>query len=161
MLDILVIYHSQEHGHTVALAKLVAEGITESGDATVTFINLNEAQRVDIRRLAACDGLALGSPDYMSYVAGTVKQLFDDLYIARTQQGIDIADKPCVLFMTHGGGGRGLQAFRQLARRLNVIAEPFACVRRPPKRCPEAMELGRKLREAVLAAQAAKSESSA
>lgn len=153
MLDILVIYHSQEYGHTEALARLIAKGITEQGDANVTFINLNEAQRMDIRRLASCDGFALGSPDYMSYVAGTIKQLFDDLFIARTQQGIDIANKPCVLFMTHGGGGRGLQAFRQLARRMNVVAEPFACTRRPPEDCPEAIALGRKLREAVLAAK--------
>jgi multimeric flavodoxin WrbA len=33
-----------------------------------------------MRHLATCDGLAIGSPDYMSYVAGTIKQVFDDIY---------------------------------------------------------------------------------
>lgn len=149
MLDILVIYHSQERGNTEALAELVARGIREQGDAEVTMINTNVAQRVDIGRLAACDGFALGSPDYMSYVAGTIKQLFDDLYVARTQQGIDIADKPCVLFMTHGGGGNAVEPFRRLARRLNVVAEPFTCARRPSANTPEAVELGRRLRLAA------------
>ena len=149
MLDILVIYHSQEYGNTEALAQMVAEGIMEGGHAEATMINTNEAQRVDMDRLAACDGFALGSPDYYSYVAGTIKQLFDDIYVARTQEGVDFSGIPSVLFMSHGGGGRAIEPFQHLARQLNVVAEPFTCQRHPPTDCPEAIELGRQLRRAV------------
>ena len=149
MHDVLVIYHSQEHGNTEALAKLIAQGILEGDGTQVTMINTNEAQRVDMDRLTRCDGLAIGSPDYYSYVAGTIKQLFDDIYVARTQQGMDFSEIPCVLFMTHGGGGRAIAPFRQLGKQLNVVAEPYACQRTPPQGCPEAVELGRALRRAI------------
>jgi multimeric flavodoxin WrbA len=149
MKTVLVIYHSQEHGNTARVAKLVAQGVQQAGDIAVELINTNEAQRVDMAKLAACDGLAIGSPDYYSYVAGTIKQLFDDAYIA-AGKGVAVKNKPCVLFLTHGGGGAGGRALKTLAKSFRVLAEPFICQGAPQEPCAEAVALGVKLGEAVL-----------
>ncbi len=148
MAKILVIYHSQDYGNTAACAELVAQGAREQG-AEVECINTNQANRVDMATLAAADGLAIGSPDYMSYVAGTIKQLFDDMHLAG-RDGLSFNGKPSVLFMTHGGGGSALAPFRQLASRLKLVAEPYTCRGKPTESCPELVELGRKLAKAVM-----------
>ena len=148
MKKVIVVYHSQEFGNTAACAELVAKGVREAGAIEVELINTNEVNRVDIARLASCDGLAIGSPDYGSYVAGTIKQLFDDLYVAG-KAGISVKGKPCVLFMTHGGGGAGVRALKGLAQGLRVLADPFVCRGAPEKDCPGAVELGRTLGKVV------------
>ena len=113
------------------------------------MINTNETPRVDMAQLAACDGIALGSPDYASYVAGTIKQLFDDIYVAN-KGGTRVGRKPCVLFMTHGGGGRGVEALTRLAHNWEQLAKPFTCRGAPQPGCAEAIALGRLLGETVL-----------
>jgi len=149
MKKILVIYHSQEYGNTEACAKLVARGAQEVSGVEVKLINTNVMQRVDMSELAACDGVAFGSPDYGSYVAGTIKQIFDDIYVAN-KSGLAIASKPCVLFMTHGGGGKGIEPFKSMTRRFILVADPFTCQGAPEKECVGALDLGRKLAQAVL-----------
>jgi multimeric flavodoxin WrbA len=149
MKRVLVIYHSQEHGYTARCAELIAQGVRQADDIAVELINTNEAQRVDMQVFAGCDGVAIGSPDYYSYVAGTIKQLFDDLYIAKGQ-GVPVQGKPCVLFMTHGGGGRGAAALLKLAGSLRVLAQPFTCPGAPEQGCPEAVALGTLLGRTVL-----------
>jgi flavorubredoxin len=148
---VMVIYHSHS-GNTEACAELVAQGVREAGDLDVIKVNMDQAQRIDMRELAACDGLAIGSPDYASYVAGTIKQLFDDLYIAK-RDGIPVAGKPCVLFVTHGGGGRAAELMERLAGRyggLTVLGEVFSCLRAPEEGCPDAIALGKTLGTHVL-----------
>jgi flavorubredoxin len=148
---VLVIYHSHS-GNTEACAKLVAQGVREAGDIKVTLVNLNEAQRVDMKALAACDGVAVGTPDYASYPAGTIKQLFDDMYIAK-RRGIQVAGKPCVLFVTHGGGGRAAEPMERMAGRyagFDVLADAYRCLQAPEESCPDVIELGRLLGKTVL-----------
>jgi multimeric flavodoxin WrbA len=149
MKKVLVLYHSQEFGNTGAVAQLVAQGVRQAGAIEVELINTNEVQRVDMERLAAADGLAIGSPDYWSYVAGTIKQIFDDLVVAE-RKGLVLKGKPCALFMTHGGGGAGLTALKNLARRFKVVGTPFVCQGAPEAGCPEAIALGRQLGQVVL-----------
>jgi len=149
MKKVMVIYHSQEFGNTAACARLIAQGIQEAGDLQVELVNTNETNRVDLQALAACDGVAIGSPDYGSYVAGTIKQLFDDLYVAK-KGGLVIQGKPCVLFMTHGGGGRGISALQQMARNFQLVAAPFVCQGAPEEHCAAAVALGLKLGQVVL-----------
>jgi flavorubredoxin len=147
----MVIYHSHS-GNTEACAELVAQGVREAGDLDVTTVNTDQAQRVDMHELALCDGLAIGSPDYASYVAGTIKQLFDDLYIAK-RDGIAVSGKPCVLFVTHGGGGKAAELMERLAGKyggLTVLGDVFSCLRAPEAGCPEALALGQKLGRHVL-----------
>ncbi len=105
MATIYVIYHS-DTGNTHALAKQVAEG-AESGGANVKIV---AAAELDLAGAAAADGLAIGSPDYFSYVAGEVKAFFDKILYDERFKG-----KPYVAFGTHGGGGKVLGVLEGLA----------------------------------------------
>jgi len=114
MGKIIVIYHSQQYGNTKMLAEALAEGVREAG-AGVNLINTNE-RRVTLEEFLSADGVAIGTPDYFSYVAGTVKTFFDDLYLW-DQSGKPVKGKPAVLFFTCGGGGKVKQPFESLAQR--------------------------------------------
>jgi len=113
MKRILVVYHSQEFGNTRRMAELVAQGCREVPGIEVEMVNVNE-RRVDIDAVERADAYALGSPDYFSYMAGGLKQFFDDLHIADLA-GRKVKGKPCVLFLTHGGGGKAIASLQHLA----------------------------------------------
>ena len=104
MPTILVLYHSQEHGNTGAMAEAVAEGARDAG-AEVRLVNTHDT-RLDIERYRAVDAAAFGSPDYYSYVAGGMKVFLDDWYIAKQSNPEGLTGKPYALFYSHGGGGR-------------------------------------------------------
>lgn len=110
----MVICHSQQYGDTKTLAESVAEGVREGG-AEIEMINTNE-RRITLDEFLAADGVALGTPDYFSYIAGTIKTFFDDLYLW-DKSGEPVKGKPAVLFFSHGGGGRGREPFEYLAGR--------------------------------------------
>jgi multimeric flavodoxin WrbA len=110
----LIIYHSQQFGNTKALAEALAEGVRQA-DAEVELINTNE-QRVTLEKFLTADGVGVGTPDYFSYLAGTIKTFFDDLYLW-DQAGKPVKGKPAALFVSHGGGGKVRQPFENLARR--------------------------------------------
>jgi multimeric flavodoxin WrbA len=114
MSKILVIYHSQQFGNTKGLAEALAEGARESG-AEVELINTNE-RRVTLNEFLATDAVAIGTPDYFSYVAGTIKTLFDDIYLW-DQAGNPVKGKPAALFFSHGGGGKVKQPLEAFAQR--------------------------------------------
>jgi multimeric flavodoxin WrbA len=114
MAKILVIYHSQQFGNTRILAEALAQGARGEG-AEVTLINTNE-HRVTLHEFLTADAVALGSPDYFSYVAGTVKTFFDDIY-QWDKAGETVKGKQAALFFSHGGGGRVKGPLEQLAER--------------------------------------------
>ncbi len=114
MARMLIIYHSQQFGNTKALAEALAEGVRQAG-AEVELINTNE-QRVTLEKFLAADAVGLGTPDYFSYLAGTIKTFFDDLYLWN-QEGKPVKGKPAALFFSHGGGGKVRQPFEYLASR--------------------------------------------
>ena len=114
MWKIIVIYHSQQYGNTKILAEALAEGAREAG-AEVNLINTNE-RRVTPEEFLSADGVAIGTPDYFSYVAGTVKTFFDDMYLW-DQSGKPVKGKPAVLFFSCGGGGKVRQPFESLVQR--------------------------------------------
>jgi multimeric flavodoxin WrbA len=114
MARILVIYHSQQFGNTKTMAEALADGAREGG-ADVELINTNE-RRVTVEDYLNADGVAVGTPDYFSYVAGTIKTLFDDLYLW-DQAGKQVEGKPAALFFSHGGGGGVRGAFEAFGRR--------------------------------------------
>ncbi len=114
MPKIIVVYHSQQFGNTKILAEAVAEGARKAG-AEVNLINTNE-RRITPEEFLCVDGVAIGTPDYFSYVAGTVKSFFDDLYLW-DQSGKRVKGKPAVLFYSCGGGGRVNQPLEALAQR--------------------------------------------
>lgn len=150
MPKVMVIYHSQQYGNTKQMADLVIEGLKEVGGVEISVVNVNE-DRVDLTEFMACDGLALGSPDYFSYVAGGVKQFFDDAWIAR-RAGASTGDKPCVIFMSHGGGGKAIDPLTKLcgSMKYEPVVEPVTCTRAPSGDDAEACKaLGRALAKKV------------
>jgi multimeric flavodoxin WrbA len=115
MGKILIIYHSQQFGNTKVLAEALAEGAREAG-ADVNLINTNE-RRVTLEEFLAADAAAIGTPDYFSYAAGTIKTFFDDIYLWNLS-GESVKGKPAVLFCSHGGGGGKVRKpFESLAER--------------------------------------------
>ena len=64
------------------------------------------------------DAVAVGSPDYYSYIAGGVKMFFDDWYIAKGKDDTGLLDKPVAVFYSHGGGGKVRAPLEQLCAKL-------------------------------------------
>ena len=109
MSKILVIYHSQQYGNTKILAEALAEGAQEAR-AEVKLINTNE-HRVTLEEFLAADGVAIGTPDYFSYVAGTIKTFFDDIYLW-DQSGKRLKCTPGLLIFSCCGGGKVKHHFK-------------------------------------------------
>jgi multimeric flavodoxin WrbA len=149
MGKVLVIYHSQQFGDTKALAQALADGAREAG-VEVEIISTNE-RRVTLDEFLAADGVALGTPDYFSYIAGTIKTFFDDIYLW-DKSGKSVKGKPAVLFFSHGGGGRGREPFENLAGKFFEQVDETVESRRPTgdeakKKCRAlGKELARKLK---------------
>jgi multimeric flavodoxin WrbA len=127
MKRILVIYHSQQFGNTKILAEALADGVRKAG-ADVELINTNE-HRVTMKEFMTADAVALGTPDYFSYVAGTIKTLFDDFYLW-DKSGEQVKGKPAVLFLSHGGGERVREPLNTFAQRFFAkVGETAECQR--------------------------------
>ena len=140
MGKILVIYHSQQRGNTRELAEALADGARTAG-AEVMTINTNE-RRVTLDDVLGADAVAIGSPDYYGYVAGTIKTFFDDMYIW-DKEGKAVTGKPVALFYTHGGGGTVRQGLEKFGGRFfKLVGET---VERKPSDAGEAAEKCRAL----------------
>lgn len=116
MKTILVLYHSQQHGNTGAMAEALADG-ARTGGADVTMINTHE-QHVDMETYRAADAVAFGTPDYYSYFAGTLKVFLDDWYFAKQANPEGLTGKPVALFLSHGGGGAARTPFVKIFSRI-------------------------------------------
>ena len=106
MTKALVLYHSQQYGNTQKMAEAVAEGLRSEG-CDVTLHNANDT-RFPITGYPDFDCVALGTPDYFSYIAGTLKTFMDDWFMHRNEPGYQ--GKPYGVFYSHGGGGRVKEA---------------------------------------------------
>jgi multimeric flavodoxin WrbA len=96
MATVLVVYHSLG-GNTKQMAEEVAQGARSiPGTAAVMKTGI-EATLED---LLGCDAIALGSPDYFSYMAGGLKDFFDRTYYP--SQG-KVTGKPAAIFGSAGG----------------------------------------------------------
>ena len=149
MGSILVLYHSQEHGNTAAMAEAVGEGARAAG-AEVTLVNTNE-QRLDVEQYRRCDVVAFGSPDYYSYIAGGLKVFAVDWYIAQKSNRQGLEDKPYGLFYSHGGGGAVRASLEKLFSRMgSQVGETVESRGRPNDAVLEACRgLGRQLADAT------------
>jgi NAD(P)H dehydrogenase (quinone) len=122
MVKALVLYHSQQHGNTEKMAEAVAEGLRSAG-CEVTTHNTNDI-RYPIEDYPQYSCVALGSPDYYSYIAGTMKTFMDDWYMHRNEPGY--MNKPHAVFYSHGGGGRvraSLSLFNRLGNQVGRTLE--------------------------------------
>ncbi|MCX6656417.1 MAG: flavodoxin domain-containing protein [Candidatus Bathyarchaeota archaeon] len=123
MVKALVLYHSQQVGNTGKMAEAVAEGL-KGEKCEVTLHNTNEG-RFDITKYPQYDCIALGTPDYFSYMAGTIKTFMDDWYIKRNEPGYQ--QRPYVVFFTHGGGGKAKESFTLFNRLGTQIGKTVEC----------------------------------
>ena len=98
MGKVLVVYHSLS-GNTEKMAKAVAEG---AKSVTGTEVVVKKALEATLEDLIECDGVALGSADYFSYIAGAMKDFFDRTFYPSRGK---VDGKPYVAFTTGGGGG--------------------------------------------------------
>lgn len=145
----LVIYHSQEHGNTEAMAEAVAQGLKESG-LQVVSLNTNE-DRLDLSTYPDYSCVAIGTPDYFGYPAGGIKMFLDDHYIEEHRGTQGLKNKPIALFYSHGGGGKVRQPLVDLFKRLGpVIGEPVESYLKPDTWALEkCRQLGRDLAAAA------------
>jgi multimeric flavodoxin WrbA len=141
MPKVLVVYHSQS-GNTEKMANALAQGAQEAGVSVVVKRGL-EAGPED---LLACDALAIGSPDYFSYMAGGMKDFFDRCYYP--VQG-KVTGKPCAVFGSAGGPPSkviGTLLAMVKAFKFSLVGEPVGAGGTPGEEIlQECRSLGRQL----------------
>ncbi len=145
MPKIIIVSHSQS-GNTEHAAGIVAEGARTVEGVEVLSKPALEATADD---LLECDGIGIGTPDYFSYMAGGLKDFFDRTFYPTKGQ---VVDKPCVIFVTHGGGGTpAAKSVQSICRsfKFKQVTEPVLVRGRPDESSKESLiELGRSLAEA-------------
>ena len=142
---ILIVYHSQG-GNTEAAAQVVADGVSSIKGCQPV---LKKAQDAGTEDLISCAAVCFGTPDYFSYMAGMLKDFFDRTFYP-TQGKID--DKPCAIFVTHGGGGTASKSVEQLCRsfRLKQVGKTILVKGKPDKETQEHLrQLGIALAKSV------------
>ena len=121
------------------------EGIESSGIDVI----LKKASKASLGDLLSSDGYCFGTPDYFSYMAGTLKDFFDRTCYPSEGK---ITNRPYVCFVSHGGGAKAVGSLAKMAKRfkLKKITEPLLVEGKPKKKDLEkAKELGKKLAEAM------------
>jgi len=144
MAKVLVVYHTQT-GNTEKLALAVKEGMESCGIDVI----LKKASEANLEDLLSSDGYCFGTPDYFSYMAGALKDLFDRTCYPSEGK---ITNRPYVCFVSHGGGGKAVSSLAKMAKRfrLKKITEPLLVEGKPKKEdLQKAKELGKKLAKAI------------
>ena len=145
MGKILIVFHSQS-GNTKAAAEALAQG---AKNISQTEVLVKEALQATSEDLLSCDAIALGTPDYFSYMAGGLKDFFDRTYYPT--QG-SVTDKPCGLFVTHGGGGKALDSLKSICAtfKFKIVGQPVMVKDAPDAEArAELMSLGKLLAQAA------------
>jgi len=142
-MKVLVTFYSRS-GNTEKMASEIAKGAREAG----AEVDVRRAAETSTDDLLAADAVAVGSPDYFSYVAGQVKTLFDE---ALSLKG-DLSGKPGACFSSHGGGGKVTAPFEHLMEAVGFqVVAPCALSHNEPagKTIDELRELGARLARAA------------
>ena len=127
------------------MAEAIAEGLRSEG-CDVTLHNTND-ERYPIKEYPIYDCVAFGTPDYFSYLAGTLKTFMDDWYIHRTESGYQ--GKPYAVFYSHGGGGRVKEVLSLFSRVGTQVDESIGSQGTPDQKVlDDCMSLGIKLAKA-------------
>lgn len=141
MAKVLIVYHSLS-GNTKAAAEAVAGG---ARTVVGTDVVVKEGLRAGIDDLLTCDAIAVGTPDYFSYMAGGLKDFFDRTFFP--SQG-KVAGKPCGIFVTHGGGGAAVESMKRMATsfKFRIVGQPVLVKNAPDDAAKkELAELGKML----------------
>ena len=146
MKKILVAFHSMS-GNTEKVAKAVAEG---AGSVEGIKVSVKKAADVSVEDFKSSDAFAFGTPDYFSYMAGMVKDMFERVFYATKSH---TEGKPCLYFLTHGGGGKAIDSLQKMCskfklKRVGDILSIESPVR--DKHLEAARQLGKTLAQNVL-----------
>lgn len=148
MSKILVVYHSLG-GNTKKMAEAVAAG---ARSVPGTQVSIKTGLQATTDDLLGCDGVALGSPDYFSYMAGGMKDFCDRTYYPT--QG-KLTGKPGVAFASAGGPPTVVLKVLEQALgwfKLKKVADSVGTSGSPSAEAlAECEALGRKLAEAAKA----------
>lgn len=120
MAKVLVVYHSLG-GNTKKMAEAVTEGARSVAGIEVS---LKTGLEAGIDDLLGCDAIAIGSPDYFSYMAGGLKDFLDRTYYP--SQG-KVSGKPAGVFGSAGGPAEKILSVLQQAVgwfKLKPVGEP-------------------------------------
>jgi multimeric flavodoxin WrbA len=90
------------------MAVAVADGVNSIEGAAA---NLKDALDAGLDDLLACDGIAIGSPEYFGYLSGALKDFFDRTYESARGK---VFRKPYAVFVNAGNDGSG--ALRNIER---------------------------------------------
>lgn len=144
MVKSLVLYHSQQFGNTELMARAIGEGLKAAG--TEVMLHNANGMRFNIENFPKYDCVAFGTPDYFSYIAGTMKTFMDDWYIKRNESGY--SGKPYVVFYSHGGGGKVREHLDLFSRVGTEVGGAVESRGKPTKSVlDECWRLGKKLGE--------------
>ena len=126
MANVLIVYHSMS-GNTRAAAEAVAEGVRKVPGAEPIVL---EALNAGTDDLLSCDALAVGTPDYFSYMAGGLKDFFDRTFYPTEGR---VTDKPTGIFVTHGGGGKAVESVKSICRtfKFRIACKPVIVLNHP------------------------------
>jgi len=144
MAKVLLVYHTQT-GNTEKIALAIKESLEESGIEVI----FKKAFTATLEDLLSCDGYCFGTPDYFDYMAGALKDFFDRTCYPSEGK---ITNRPCILFVSHGGGGKAVESLKRMAKRfsLRIVSKPLLVEGKPKKEdLKKAKELGKKLVEAL------------
>ncbi len=141
---ILIVYASRT-GNTEKLAQAIAEGVRSAGGVNVELKRARDTKQAD----AGADAFAFGSHSAFEYMAGELKNLFEDLYPVRDK----LTGKPVLLFATGKGGQVSvLESIDKVVGIFNPDwVKPGVAVDGLPKEADKAKarEMGKKLAEAT------------
>lgn len=123
---VLIVYHSLG-GNTKAAAEAVAAGARTVEGVEAQVI---EALKAGPGDLTGCAAVAFGTGDYFNYMGGGLKDFFDRSYYPTQGQ---VTDKPCAIFVTHGGGGRAVDGLKDIVRsfKLRLFVPPLLVLNQP------------------------------
>ncbi len=125
MKTVLVIFHSQS-GNTRRLARAVAHGVKETGQAACALKHAADAGAQDLKE---CSALIICSPEYFGYMAGAIKDFFDRTYEELKDDGA-VHKKPFSIVVSAGNDGSGaLNHIERICRgyRLRKVQKPIVC----------------------------------
>lgn len=111
MATVIVLFDSRG-GNTRAAAESIAEGAAMVPDVTCSLMS---AEQLDVDAIAAADAVAVGSPNYYTYMSGRIKTFFDLAFRNTAFKG-----KPFAAFSTHGGGGGVADTLEKLAKSIGM-----------------------------------------
>ena len=114
MEKILIIFHSH-NGTVEKMSQAIKQGVENNGCS----VDLKRAHKATWQDLKTAKGIAIGTPDYFDYMAGTVKDFFDRIFYDSQSKikGSLVADIPCVFFASGGTGGMpAIESLKSIAQ---------------------------------------------